>query len=106
MKITGDGTEDGAGVIAAANWEGIISNVHVTGVVSVNYPDTSPNNWAVGGIVGRNSSLIEDSSFDGQVLGVYNVGAIAGMNDGIIRNSTASGTVHGHQGGGSYWSSA
>jgi hypothetical protein len=98
VKITGDGTADGAGVIASANWEGIISNVHITGVVSINYPDASPNSWAVGGIVGRNSSLIENSSFDGQVTGVYNVGGIAGINDGIIRNSTVSGTVQGHQG--------
>mgnify|MGYP000497033306 CR=1 FL=1 len=98
VKITGDGAEDGGGVIASANWNGVISNVHVTGIVSIEYPATHPNTWSVGGLVGHNSSLIENSSFDGQVTGTYNVGGIAGINEGTIRNSSSSGSIRGHHG--------
>ncbi len=98
IKIIGDGTEDSGGVIASANWGGIISNVHVTGVVQIEFPDAGQTSWNAGGLVGRNSWVIEDSSFDGEVSGVYNVGGIAGLNEGIIRNSKSSGMIRGIRG--------
>jgi hypothetical protein len=98
VTLLGDGKDDGAGVIAAANWGGLISNVHVFGSVSIELPGTQPTAWYVGGLVGRNSSIIENSSFDGSVSGADKVGGIAGLNNGTIRNSKSSGTIRGHRG--------
>lgn len=80
---------------ASSNWGGIISNVHVTGTVQIEFPASRQTSWSVGGLVGKNSWIIEDSSFDGEVSGVYNVGGIAGSNEGIIRNSRSSGLIRG-----------
>ncbi len=100
VKLIGDGKEDAGGVIASNNWGGIISNVHITGKVQIEYPDAHPYFWGTGGIVGKNSSLIENSSFDGEISGIYNVGGIAGINEGIIRNCNSSGTIRGLDGTG------
>jgi hypothetical protein len=100
VQITGDGTDDGGGVIASVNLGGIISNVHVTGNVQIQFPDSGPSTWSVGGLVGRNASLIEGCTFEGNVLGVYNVGGIAGLNEGTIRNSRSYGIVSGRKGSG------
>lgn len=98
VKVIGDGSEDGGGVIASANWGGVISNVHVTGMVQIEFPEAGQTSWAVGGIAGKNSWIIEDSSFDGEVSGVCNVGGITGLNEGIVRNSKSSGIVRGIRG--------
>lgn len=98
VTLLGDGNEDGGGVIASTNWGGIISNVHVTGRIQIQYPNSGSSTWSVGGLVGRNTSVIENSSFDGDIIGTSNVGGIAGINEGTIRNSMSSGTISGHSG--------
>lgn len=100
ITILGTGSEDGGGVLAGANWGGLISNVHVSGIVKIEYPNLSATSWSTGGLVGKNSWIIEDSSFEGQVSGVYNVGGIAGTNDGVIRNSFFKGAISGLRGAG------
>ncbi len=100
VTILGDGTEDSGGVIASANWGGVISNVHVSGLVKIEFPNSGVTSWNAGGLVGRNSWIIEDSSFEGEVSGVYNVGGIAGINEGLIRNSISFGTIKGVNGAG------
>lgn len=97
IKVIGDGTDEAGGVIAGSNWGGIISNVRVTGEVQIHHQGNTPSAWSVGGLVGRNSSIIENSSFDGSVCGIDHVGGIAGINDGVIRNSTSSGQVRGRR---------
>ncbi len=102
ITIRGDGYPDHAGVIAAANRQGIISNVHVRGQVIVE--DTVDGNsvdygaWSTGGLVGQNFGRIENSSFQGRVGGVYNVGGLVGLNHGQIINSRSSGSVGGRLG--------
>ncbi len=100
VKIISSSGDDSAGVIAAANWYGLISNVHVVGG-SVKIAGQSSSSIGIlytGGLVGINKSIIEDSSVDGKVSGLYNVGGIAGVNAATLRNSKASGTVAGLKG--------
>ncbi|QVK17508.1 hypothetical protein KHQ81_11705 [Mycoplasmatota bacterium] len=75
-----------AGAVALQNW-GTIINVHAIGEVE--------GIEKVGGLVGINNSVIEQSSFKGIVRGKYFTGGIAGINHVNIRTSYTEAKVNG-----------
>lgn len=100
VKIEGDTRCEPAAIIVLANWNGLISNVHVTGTIDMKSSSCERNELhaEVGGLVGENGSDIENSSFDGSIYGSTTVGGIAAINTGRILNSHASGEVKGTNG--------
>ena len=79
---------------------GLVGNNTVIGTIenssfSGNVSSSSASSNQVGGLIGKNDGMIEDSTSDGNVSGVFNVGGFVGDNDntGIISNSSSSGNV-------------
>lgn len=90
LEISGHGSVQGLFRYVQAG--AVVRNLNVAGNVA-------PGGSAcyVGGIVGRNSGLIQNCSFQGTVTGADQVGGIVGWNalSGIVENCRTDGTVSG-----------
>ena len=100
VKIEGGTRCEPAAVIALANWNGLISNVHVTGAIDMKSSSCKEGELyaEVGGLVGENASDIENASFEGSINGPTTVGGIAAINTGRILNSHTAGEFKGSSG--------
>lgn len=87
-----EGRESYEGLFSKTQPSAIIENINVIGII---HPEG--NSFDVGGIVGRNSGMITNCSFEGYVEGYDYVGGICGYNEalGTISKCTASGKITG-----------
>lgn len=90
LRLTESGSQQG--LFRYLQPDGLISDLQVEGVV---LPGGSQTN--IGGIVGKNSGIIQNCSFRGTVKGEANIGGIAGENgeNGQINGYSISGTIQG-----------
>ena len=82
--IRRDELRQGAGSLVGYNDGGTIRNSMATGDFAVETP-------YLGGLVGYNAGLIENSNYTGHVSGLNSTGGLVGYNIGQIHNSHASG---------------
>ncbi|MBO7234879.1 MAG: InlB B-repeat-containing protein [Paludibacteraceae bacterium] len=89
------------GLIGYVDADGVVRNCSAAGIAHC-------TEYNVGGLIGSNAGLIENSHASGRVSRAYyqhaynDCGGFVGMNSGIIRNCSAKGNVHiyGQNGGG------
>ena len=73
LNITNSGSQQG--LFRYVQSGGTVENLHVLGNIT-----PSGSKSTIGGIVGDNSGVINNCSFDGTVSGSYAVGGIVGIN--------------------------
>jgi len=87
--------EYGVGGLAGSVFRGTITDTSVGGVVDGSNPESWTTGSSIGGLVGRNSSDILNSSSHATVSGSGEIGGLTGENQGTITRSVASGPVMG-----------
>ena len=87
-----NGAYSPAGLFSTLEKDGVITNLKVEGAIA-----PGGDKGLVGGIVGINNGKIENSSFNGTVIGAQDVGGIAGINkvSGSIVGSKVYGEIIG-----------